>query len=366
MPAGTPGTTSNGTPAAATATASCTTESTVSGSPLTSRVTRRPSRAAATRSRGHVGGLPDRRPHLGVRRRERQDRLRDVRVGDDSGARGQGLAGAHGQQAGVAGAAAHELDPPRGDGGCSVHLGTLISEAGDPGWGGGVRQVEQLGGQRQPELLGVVHVRRRGRAQQRPVVGAEHGAQRDPVDRAAVVVEVGDDVGQRPDRGAAAGLQGGEQGALGGHRGPGVLVVQRGGQRAASSGRVGRRPGTPRPARPGPARAASAAGRAARWPRRSGPAGAARRRPPRPRPARRSRPCRSGCPRCRGSARRPGPARARRAGPGAAASRCRRWRRRAARRAPCRPGPPARRAGPRGAAPRPACSRGSGAVGRSL
>ena len=81
---------------------------------------------------GDVGGLPDRRPHLGVRRRHGQDRLGHVRVGDDQRRGDQGLAGAHGQQAGVAGATAHELDPPWGDGWCSVHLGTLISGAGNP------------------------------------------------------------------------------------------------------------------------------------------------------------------------------------------------------------------------------------------
>ncbi len=58
--------------------ASCTTESTVSGSPLTSRVTRRPSSGRGDQVLGHVGGLPDRGPHLGVRRRDGQDRLRDV------------------------------------------------------------------------------------------------------------------------------------------------------------------------------------------------------------------------------------------------------------------------------------------------
>ena len=54
---------------AATACASCTTESTVSGSPLTRRVTRGRARASATRSSATSAGSPTAGPHLGVRRR---------------------------------------------------------------------------------------------------------------------------------------------------------------------------------------------------------------------------------------------------------------------------------------------------------
>ncbi len=76
-------------------------------------------------------------------------------------------------------------------------------------------------------------------------------------------------------------------------------VVQRGAHRVDEVG-VARR-GTRPPAHPARARAASAAGRASRSPRRAGRAGPARPGPGPRRPTRRRRPCRSGCPRCRGS-----------------------------------------------------------------
>ena len=122
MPAGTPGTTSNGTPAAATASASATTASAVSGSPRTRRATARPAAASASRSRATSAGLADRRPDLGAVGDERQDRLGDVGVGDDERRGGQCVPGADGQQAGIAGAAAHEGDPPGGGGRCSAHV----------------------------------------------------------------------------------------------------------------------------------------------------------------------------------------------------------------------------------------------------
>ena len=57
-----------------------------------------------------------------------------------------------------------------------------------------------------------------------PSVGADDATQAHFVDN----LPVGQQVGQRAHRSAAAGLQGGEQGPLGGHGGPGVRVVELG------------------------------------------------------------------------------------------------------------------------------------------
>ena len=109
------------------------------------------------------------------------------------------------------------------------------------------------------------------------------------------------DLGQRADRGRAAGLERGEQRPLGRDGGAGVGVVERGQQRRAPRRR---RSGTRSPARPARARAAPGSGRGSRSPRRRGRAGAARRRrattaSSSPSATR----ARAGCRRCRAAAR---------------------------------------------------------------
>ena len=123
MPDGTPGTTSNGTPAAETANASATTASTVSGSPATRRVTERPSAGFGDQLARDVARGADGRADLGTVGDQRQHGLGYVGVGDDERRCGERVAGPDGEQSGVAGAGAHEGDPPRRSGRrCAVHL----------------------------------------------------------------------------------------------------------------------------------------------------------------------------------------------------------------------------------------------------
>ena len=115
MPAGTPGSTSKATPAPATAMASWTTESTVIGSPVISRVTRRPWWAAAIRSLATSVGSP-----TAGRTSASGDATARMAAGTSasvmiSGAVARASRARTVSRPGSPGPA-HELDPPRGDG----------------------------------------------------------------------------------------------------------------------------------------------------------------------------------------------------------------------------------------------------------
>ena len=272
-----------------------------SGSPTTRRTTEAPLRASPTtvsasvagsagagprRGGGIVGGEAGRDHGVGGRsadrrvvgvpdradRRRRGQQAEDVRghaaVGHDECGRGEGVAGAHGQQTRVSGSTADEGDPAGGRRGCChvfrSHRG--VQEAGDGTSRRGPRRLRPVGeqflGQCAADLLGVLGLSGRGPAHERAVRRGGHRTQRQPFDDMAVVVEVLDDLGERPDRGAAGRTQRAEHGALGGHGHRDALVVQGGAQQVLER-RVLRR-GTRRPARPGRARAAPGGGRAPR------------------------------------------------------------------------------------------------------
>ena len=165
---------------------------------------RSPAVASATSSRRRRPGA-DRGPDLGTVGDQRQHRLGYVGVGDDQRGGGQRVARPHGEQSGVAGAAAHEGDPPRRGGGrCSVHLlSELQRTSSGSTWGRATRQIEQLRGERRTELLGVVQVSGGRRAQQRTVGRADHRAQEHAtIRRRHRRRQVGHHVGQAPPTGA--------------------------------------------------------------------------------------------------------------------------------------------------------------------
>jgi hypothetical protein len=85
------------------------------------------------------------------------------------------------------------------------------------------------------EVLGISELPHGGRPEQATIRSGCDPPQRQSQRHPSAVAPVLDDIGERADRGAAAGLQRGQQRPLGGDRGAHPSVVEESGQRACSA-----------------------------------------------------------------------------------------------------------------------------------
>ena len=266
----TPGTTSNGMPALAQPTASSEPVAYRNGSPSSSRTTLPPPLAALTTSRARtawLSGWPSSPSAPSTTstsaRQNRRTNVGVLRLGDDHVGLAEQLDGSHREQPGVAGAGADEGD-------AADRLGLPAG-----GLAGCLRACHRT---RSP-IRSAAPSASSSAARSRPIRAA---SSRGPVADSRTLAEpstatttarryssgpcspsAGFSAG--PDRGRAAGLEGGEQGALGGDGEPGRGSSSTS-SRAGDRGVLRRRPahGTRPRAPPGRGRAASGAGRGPR------------------------------------------------------------------------------------------------------